>query len=689
MKRISLIILAVAAVLVGSSCSKVDDTTQNPLSLMSMSIIPDYSNGSIKCYPEPFGMSEDGLLSFKVEILPLQYLGQFGIDDKYIYKASFRKVVTKSESDSYDFTLDGTVQKYEGDDFLTASFVLKPDVMAKIKANDYMVSFIIGDAAAAQSVSTAFVPLSSNRSTGKDFPDDLDPMLQLMLRRIASGTQQYFNFWNIPHIGANALSPSTYCMQGIEWMRGLQGNDICIGRNSDINTLWGKGFYENTFEFGNSNEITNKAHWYLGYTIVDKANFILGYMTEEMAENYAEFAAARAGALMVRAFGYMCLMEEYTPAIGSEGFDPKSELTGLPMYDTYSPKQTPKGRSTAEYCWNFIKKDLAEAAALAEDSIGFTFGRTNCEDLDAGVAYFLLARACILTQDWDGAINACNKIIAQVGEGKYGFIKPENWGGHNTGADMTGANIEVLPETNAFTCINVNPECILGFASNSLYNGFTEAAGIAAWKTRLANPFGNCGSSACPRIDDRLYNKIPDNDCRKQAWLNAEEIVDFPFLGQTKGIVASRAAFKFAATYGLKDDGNGHTTKDAAVGQNDFTKFRLAEVYLMKAEAEAQKGQSPDATLNTLLAHRGTSLSCNDFSGVSGLALVQLQYRIEMWGEGGREYYNNRRWGISVNRSDSNIHHAKNVTIAPSDMICKIIEEEFQNNPYLNTPSND
>lgn len=168
MKRISLIILTVATILSGSSCSKVDNTTQSPLSLMSMSIIPDYSNGSIKCCPEPFGMSEDGLLSFKVEILPLQYLDEFGVDDKYVYRASFRKVVTKSESDSYDFTLDGTVQKYEGADFLTASFILKPNVMEKIKTNDYMVSFFIGDAAAAQSVSTAFVPLSSNKGTNNN-----------------------------------------------------------------------------------------------------------------------------------------------------------------------------------------------------------------------------------------------------------------------------------------------------------------------------------------------------------------------------------------------------------------------------------------------------------------------------------------------------------------------------------------
>ena len=42
-------------------------------------------------------LSEDALLSFKVEILPLQYLDQFGIDDKYICKASFRKIDDRSE----------------------------------------------------------------------------------------------------------------------------------------------------------------------------------------------------------------------------------------------------------------------------------------------------------------------------------------------------------------------------------------------------------------------------------------------------------------------------------------------------------------------------------------------------------------------------------------------------------------
>ena len=225
MKRISLIILAVAAVLVGSSCSKVDDTTQNPLSLMSMSIIPDYSNGSIKCYPEPFGMSEDGLLSFKVEVLPLQYLDQFGIDDKYIYRASFRKVVTKSESDSYDFTLDGTVQKYDGDDFLTASFVLKPDVMAKIKANDYMVSFIIGDATAAQSVSTAFVPLSSNKGTNNNPNDGIIPEVP----------KEYIYLYPVYKI----LNKPT---SGIaSWQTGMvNATDATVVNSSDSVVTWGK-----------------------------------------------------------------------------------------------------------------------------------------------------------------------------------------------------------------------------------------------------------------------------------------------------------------------------------------------------------------------------------------------------------------------------------------------------------------
>ena len=74
-----------------------------------------------------------------------------------------------------------------------------------------------------------------------------------ILGQIASGLQQYFNLYNIPNVGTGALAPTTYCMQGIEWARGLQGNDIAIGRTAETNSLAGKAFYENTFGFSNAN----------------------------------------------------------------------------------------------------------------------------------------------------------------------------------------------------------------------------------------------------------------------------------------------------------------------------------------------------------------------------------------------------------------------------------------------------
>lgn len=504
-----------------------------------------------------------------------------------------------------------------------------------------------------------------------------------ILAQIATGIQQYFNVWAIPNVGTGALAPSTYCMQGIEWMRGLQGNDICIGRDANTNGLCGKAFYEGTFNFRLSNESTNKAHWYVNAHIINKANFILGYMTKEMAAKNASYANARAAALMVRGYGYMCLMEEYTPTY-TKISDPNAPKSGMPIYKEYSPGQDPVVPSTAKETWDFIKEDLKEAVTLTQ-SYGITTGWTNLEDLDFGLANFLYARACLLCGDWSECISACNTL---VNSGKYSFIKQANWGGHNTGASWDADDVEVLPETNAFTALNVNPECILGFNVKSSYNPHSESA-IAAHHTRLANPFGTYASSTCARIDDRLYNKIADNDFRKDGWY-PEEIVNFKYLGQTPATVASYCAMKFGATYGLSEtDGLSHTSKDAAVGINDFCKFRYSEVVLMLAEAYAQSGNDGQAkaTLNTLLAARTRSgaatLTCDNYPGMSGLSalqMVQLQYRIEMWGENGREFYNNKRWGINVDRSGSAVHVKRDYTLDANTMVCEIIEEELRNN---------
>ena len=108
----------------------------------------------------------------------------------------------------------------------------------------------------------------------------------------------------------------------------------------------------------------------------------------------------------------------------------------------------------------------------------------------------------------------------------------------------------------------------------------------------------------------------------------------------------------------------------------------------MKAECQARLGDESGAktTLNTLLAARakaGTTLTCDDptMAGMSALEMVQLQTRIEFWGESGKEWYNNRRWNIAVNRAGSNVHWNQSITYPVSRMTCQIPSEELGASP--------
>ena len=63
------------------------------------------------------------------------------------------------------------------------------------------------------------------------------------------------------------------------------------------------------------------------------------------------------------------------------------------------------------------------------------------------------------------------------------------------------------------------------------------------------------------------------------------------------------------------------------------------------------------------------------------LQKVQLQTRIEMWGESGLEWFNNRRWNIPVNRQGSTVHWNSAMTYPVSQMTMKVPSEEISSNP--------
>ena len=117
--------------------------------------------------------------------------------------------------------------------------------------------------------------------------------------------------------------------------------------------------------------------------------------------------------------------------------------------------------------------------------------------------------------------------------------------------------------------------------------------------------------------------------------------------------------------------------------------MRSSEVLLMKAEAQAQSGDATGAkaTLNILLAARtktgATPLTCDTYpsmANMTALQMVQLQTRIEMWGENGLEFFNNKRWNISVDRTNSS-NHIDKTSYSVAKMTLQIPEEETLYNP--------
>ncbi len=502
--------------------------------------------------------------------------------------------------------------------------------------------------------------------------------IQKIMTSIAAPMIQYFNYVNIQYT-TGAAAPMVHAYQGINWARCLQGNDVAIGYDQSQDHLAGKAYYDFTVDFTRESDYSNYAHWF-GYAYaINQANLLLGYMTEEAAASKAIYKDGRARALLVRAFSYMCLMEEYQDAYLQGGKD----KLGMSLYSVYDPGQTPVARSSSEDTYKFIKKDINDAIQLITAAgTGYTAGYDKSEDFDLGLANFLLARVSLWTGDYTTCISACNAII---GSKAYSFIAPDNWGGRNSGSwtekDEDGnTNIIILPEDNAFTALRKNPEAILAYKSQSAY-AYTDIF-------RLENPFCGYGAGGTmARIDDRLYNQINADDCRKDAF-RQERIGDYKF-NSSIGLLPSYTALKFAATVGLTTDGNGHTDK-AGAGSAEETKFRLAEVYLMKAEAENASGKSSDATttINELLKARtkpgATTLTFSNYGAGSDLTkFIQLQWRIEMWGENGREYFNNKRWGIDVNRNGSIVHKElgkDGITYSYKNMTCKIPDKELQTN---------
>jgi hypothetical protein len=119
----------------------------------------------------------------------------------------------------------------------------------------------------------------------------------------------------------------------------------------------------------------------------------------------------------------------------------------------------------------------------------------------------------------------------------------------------------------------------------------------------------------------------------------------------------------------------------------DYVYMRVAEMYLMNAEAAAKTGDEATArtSLKALVSHRMADASYID--ALTGQALIDeiyLQTRIELFAEG-KSYLAMKRFHATTVRGANHLSHVgEQIPYDDPRLTFLIPQAEIQNNPYIN-----
>lgn len=407
----------------------------------------------------------------------------------------------------------------------------------------------------------------------------------------------------------------------------LMGQDIVLSASH----WFGYDYEHDDREFNYRRTIVN---WLTYYSTIDKANEIIDLFLEDPTTPKAKGGLAHGYAL--RAFAYYYLIQLYQHPITASG-EVNWDAPGVPMSfslrdDVSLEEQEERmGRNTLRDVYEQIESDLVAAVELFEAG----YERPTKNYMNAAVANGLLARYYLLSQQWDKAAAAAKKAQAggTLGNVNDGFVTVNNsewmWGfEHNTETQTTFASF--------FSHIsNLSPG----------YGGL-------AYSSRL--------------VDKQLYENIAASDVRKK-WFNG------PQGDSSQGTAGAKLPYA-NLKFGWVD---GWTM--------DYVYMRVAEMYLIEAEALAHQGKGAEAAqaLKPLLQARGvgevapTTVTVED---------VYQQRRLELWGEG-FSYFDLKRLGKGIDRNYEGSNHLAGfkLTIPAHDKrwVYQLPRQEMQENAQL------
>lgn len=332
-------------------------------------------------------------------------------------------------------------------------------------------------------------------------------------------------------------------------------------------------------------------NWNFYYKIIFNANQMIGTIPEATTD--VALKALLGQAYAIRGWSYLNLAQLY-----QQTYKGNENAPGVPIY-TSTADLNSKGRGRLTDVYQQIENDLTKA-------IGFLAGwtRTSKEQVNQPVARGMLARAYLNMERWTDAASQANQArqglsLMNATQYQAGFSDISNpewmWGGD----------------------LNSNTTTIFASFFSHMDNtspGYAGALGVYK------------------NISKRLFDQILATDVRKQVFKNPGATT-FPAL-------PTYAQIKF---------------RDPGGWVGDYVYMRVAEMYLIEAEALANAGQETQArqVLFDLIKTRDAAYTLSTNSGAALVNEIRTHRRIELWGEG-FSFNDFKRWKIPVDRTGNN-----------------------------------
>jgi hypothetical protein len=323
-------------------------------------------------------------------------------------------------------------------------------------------------------------------------------------------------------------------------------------------------------------------YWTNLYRMIGNINQIINNIDKIVgSENEKKYVKGQA--LAYRAWAHFMLVQLWADRYVPGGAN--SQL-GVPYMEqlTYDGLK----RNTVAEVYTKINADLTAAITNLE---GYT--RANKSHLNKSVAQAIQAQVALVQGNWTQAATLAN--AAKVG---YTFM--------TAAQHLDGYRLQANPE-NLWSSY-VQEDQTLYFYSFYAY---------------MSHNYNSTVIRTCPKsISKELYDNIAATDVRKGFWYPTAVALKLPEVPPA-GVRYNYMSSKFKAV-------------SVSDSRGDFPWIRVAEMYLIEAEALARSGKESEArdVLYLLAKDRNPAYVKSTNSGQALIDEILVQRRIELWGEG-------------------------------------------------------